>query len=44
MISNREVISSEIRRLILAKGVYSHGCKHAMNKDDVSRLLAIHHF
>jgi hypothetical protein len=44
MISNREIVSSEIRRLVLAKGVYLHGCKHAMNKDDVSRLLAIHHF
>jgi len=43
MTSNREV-SSEIRRLVLAKGVYLHGCKHAMNKDDISRLLAIHHF
>jgi len=44
MNSNREIVPSEIRRLVLAKGVYLHGCTHARNKDDVSRLLAIHHF
>jgi len=44
MSSNPEIVSSEIRRLVLAKGVYLHGCTHARNKDEVSRLLAIHHF
>ncbi len=35
---------SEIRRLVLAKMLYLHGCTHASRKDDVSRMLAIHHF
>jgi hypothetical protein len=34
----------EIRRLVLAKMLYLHGCTHASRKDDVSRMLAIHHF
>lgn len=36
--------NSEIRRLILAKKLYVHGCSHASAKDEVSRMLAIHHF
>jgi len=36
--------NSEIRRLVLAKGIYLHGCTHALRKDHVSRMLAIHHF
>lgn len=35
---------SEIRRLILAKKLYLHGCAHAFYNDDVSKMLAIHHF
>ncbi|MGH7802020.1 MAG: hypothetical protein ACREOW_15565 [Thermodesulfobacteriota bacterium] len=35
---------SEIRRLVLAKKLYLHGCSHASAKDEVSRVLAIHHF
>lgn len=35
---------SEIRRLVLAKMLYLHGCTHASRKDSVSRMLAIHHF
>jgi hypothetical protein len=35
---------SEIRRLVLAKMLYLHGCTHASRKDGVSRMLAIHHF
>lgn len=34
----------EIRRLVLAKKLYLHGCGHASAKDEVSRMLAIHHF
>ncbi len=34
----------EIRRLALAKMIYLHGCSHSSNKDNVSRMLAIHHF
>ncbi len=36
--------NSEVRRLILAKMLYLHGCTHASRKDSVSRMLAIHHF
>lgn len=36
--------NSEIIRLILAKKLYAHGCSHASAKDEVSRMLAIHHF
>jgi hypothetical protein len=36
--------NSEIRRLVLAKMLYLHGCTHASRKDTVSRMLAIHHF
>lgn len=36
--------NSEIRRLILAKMLYLHGCSHASREDTVSRMLAIHHF
>lgn len=36
--------NSEIRRLILARKLYLHGCSHASAKDEVSRMLAIHHF
>lgn len=35
---------SEIKRLVLAKSLYLHGCTHATNKDNVSRMVAIHHF
>ena len=44
MNSKSKSIEPEIKRLILAKGVYLHGCVHAMNKDEMSRLLAVHHF
>lgn len=36
--------NSEIRRLVLAKKFYLHGCSHASAKDKVGRMLAIHHF
>jgi len=36
--------NSEIRRLVLAKSLYLHGCTHASRTDNVSRMLAIHHF
>jgi hypothetical protein len=29
---------------VLAKMLYLHGCTHASQKDNVSRMLAIHHF
>lgn len=35
---------SELRKLILVKSVFLHGCTHANAKDEVSRMLAIHHF
>ena len=34
----------EIRRLILAKYLFLHGCSHSLCDDNVSRMLAIHHF
>ncbi|HUV02360.1 MAG TPA: hypothetical protein VMW67_02765 [Desulfobacteria bacterium] len=34
----------EIRRLVLAKKLYLHGCGHAVNKDEISKMLAIHNF
>jgi len=34
----------EFRRLVLAKKLFLHGCRHASNKDSISRMLAIHHF
>lgn len=34
----------EMKRLVLAKKLYLHGCSHASNRDEVSRMLAIHHF
>ena len=40
----REKKNSEITRLVLAKSLYLHGCTHASRKDNVSRMLAIHHF
>ena len=35
---------SEITRLVLAKKLYLHGCAHSNLKDQVSRMLAVHHF
>ena len=34
----------EIRKLVLAKSLYLHGCSHASGNDSVSRMLALHHF
>lgn len=34
----------DIRRLMLAKKLYLHGCSHSSNKDEISRMLAIHNF
>jgi len=36
--------NSEVKRLVLAKSLYLHGCSHASCKDNISRMLAIHHF
>jgi len=36
--------NSTKRRLVLAKKLYMHGCRHARNKDVVSRMIAIHNF
>lgn len=33
-----------IKRLVLAKKIYLHGCSHAFNKDLVSRMFAVHNF
>jgi hypothetical protein len=41
MIKNQ---SLEMRRLILAKKMFLHGCDHASGKDEISRMFAIHHF
>jgi hypothetical protein len=35
---------TDIKRLVLAKKLYLHGCSHASNKDEISRMLAIHNF
>lgn len=40
----KESQNPEIRRLVLAKKLYLHGCNHASKRDQVSRMLAIHHF
>jgi hypothetical protein len=34
----------EIRKLMLAKSLYLHGCVHASAGDSISRMVAIHHF
>lgn len=36
--------NSTKRRLALAKKLYMHGCRHARNKDAVSKMIAIHNF
>lgn len=36
--------NSDIRRLVLAKKLYLHGCKHSSKKDEINRMLAIHNF
>ncbi len=36
--------SLELKRLVLAKMLYRHGCTCASRKDTVSRMVAIHHF
>ncbi len=40
MIKENEII----KRLLLAKKLYLHGCEHAYANDRISRLLTIHHF
>jgi len=40
----RENKELEIRRLILAKKMFLHGCDHASGKDEINRMFAIHHF
>lgn len=32
------------RRLVLAKRIYLHGCTHASQKDNISKMIAIHNF
>ena len=44
MIDMEKQKNSEIRRLVLAKMLFLHGCIHSSRKDNVSRMLAIHHF
>ena len=34
----------ELRKLALAKYIFLHGCSHVNNRDEISRMLAIHHF
>lgn len=43
-INMEEKKNPEIKRLVLAKKLYLHGCSHTFTKDKVSRMLAIHHF
>lgn len=38
------MIISETRRLVLAKSLFLHACSHAEQRDEVSRMLAIHNF
>lgn len=40
----KERKNRDIRRLVLAKALYLHGCSHAFCEDSVSRMLAIHQF
>jgi len=40
----KETHEVELRRLILAKKMYFHGCYHASGKDEIGRMFAIHHF
>lgn len=35
---------STTRQLVLAKAMFLNGCSHAQNKDEISRMLAIHVF
>jgi len=35
---------SFIKRLVIAKKLYLHGCKHSYSMDQISKILAIHHF
>ncbi|MEM2175242.1 MAG: hypothetical protein QXI58_06450 [Candidatus Micrarchaeia archaeon] len=39
-----EISESEHKKLILAKSFFIHECVHANAKDEISRMLAIHHF
>lgn len=39
-----QVDPTMFRRLVLAKRLYLHGCVHAANKDDISKMIAIHNF
>lgn len=41
MIKNQKL---DIRKLVLAKKMFLHGCYHASGKDEISRMFAIHHF
>ena len=34
----------EARKLVLIRGIFLHGCAHANSKDEISRVLAVHHF
>jgi uncharacterized protein YaaR (DUF327 family) len=38
------MLESELKKLILAKGIFLHGCSHVNAKDKVSIVLSIHHF
>lgn len=37
-------METEIKKLVLAKKLYLHGCNHADKKDAISRMIAIHNF
>lgn len=40
----KQVDSITFRLLVLAKRLYLHGCVHASNKDEISKMIAIHNF
>jgi hypothetical protein len=40
----RQTTKAEKHRLILAKGLFLHGCSHAKATDEVSRMVSIHQF
>jgi hypothetical protein len=40
----REISDSHLRRLIVAKTLFIHGIHHAHLRDQLSRMLSIHHF
>lgn len=43
-LSTKKLGAVDLRTLVLAKAMYSHGCNFARHKDEISRMLAVHTF